>query len=330
MKGGSVCNRRRSSRGVTLIELLVIVAILAILAGLLLPAVQSAREAARNTSCRNHLKQIALAIHAHEAQFRHLPTGGWGWRWHGDPDRGFDAAQPGGWIYNLLPFVEQAQLRKMGIGLREPERSRALSASAAVPLPVFACPSRRPARMLPFIHPVNYVNISRPSAVARSDYAACSGDVAPDVVGGKGRGPQSLKEGDSPSYRWLDTDRPGVVFRRSRTRLASISDGLSNVYLAGEKYVAKRDYSTGIAQNDDQHMLVGFDSDTLRTTDLAFPPLCDAKNLGSDHSFGSAHNLSFNMAMADAAVVSISYTVDGEIHRTRGNRSDGDVFPASR
>lgn len=310
-------------RAVTIVELLVVVAIIGILIALLLPAVQYSREAARRISCANQLRQIAVATHSHEGVHRHLPTGGWGWRWHGEPDRGFDERQPGGWTYNILPYIEQNDLRNMGAGLPPIERATALSGTVAIPLSVFVCPSRRPAQPWPFVVPLNYYNIDRPAVVARSDYAACAGDEALDLTRGERRGPPSLEIGDSPSWVWLELDRSGIVFRRSRVTFGEIADGLSNTYLAGEKYLSPGHYRSGLSRGDDQHLFVGYDIDTLRTTHPAFWPCRDASNAGGDQAFGSPHDAGFYMAMADASVHTVSYHVDAQVHQARGNRYDG-------
>ncbi len=105
---------RKRQFGFTLVELLVVITIIGILISLLLPAVQSAREAARATQCSNNIRQMAVAcLHHTEAQ-GHFPTGGWGWRWAGDPNRGFNHRQPSGWHYNILPYLEQETLHQLG------------------------------------------------------------------------------------------------------------------------------------------------------------------------------------------------------------------------
>ena len=97
---------QRNAAAFTLVELLVVIAIIGILVALLLPAVQSAREAARRTECRNHLKQLALGCLLHEEANGFFPSGGWRYDWAGEPDRGFGEKQPGAWTYSVMPYLE--------------------------------------------------------------------------------------------------------------------------------------------------------------------------------------------------------------------------------
>ena len=137
------------TRAFTLVELLVVIAIIGVLVALLLPAVQAARGSARRIQCSNHLKQIGLAFHNHHDTLGHLPTGGWGWDYVGDPDGGFAENQPGGWTYNILPYIEQQALREIGIGQAGPLKQAGLARFVGVPINFYSCPFRWPAPCFP-------------------------------------------------------------------------------------------------------------------------------------------------------------------------------------
>src|SRR3954452_6650127 len=137
---------RSRSCGFTLVELLVVIAIIGVLVALLLPAVQAAREAARRSQCANNLKQVGLALQNHHDAFKYLPSGGWGWKWMADPDRGSGEKQPGSWAYTILPFMEAQAIHDIGKGTTGAAKKDALARLASTPLSGYYCPSRRASR----------------------------------------------------------------------------------------------------------------------------------------------------------------------------------------
>ena len=105
---------------------------------LLLPAVQAARESARRTQCLNNMRQLVLGWINHESALGFLPSSGWGWRWQGEPDRGFGKQQPGGWGYDIMSFMEESGIANLGSSLSGAARERAMITAAQTPIPTFA------------------------------------------------------------------------------------------------------------------------------------------------------------------------------------------------
>ena len=128
---------RRPPPAFTLIELLVTLAVIAALVGLLLPAVQKAREAAAAARCKNNLHQVGLALHGHLAAHGTFPPGGVEWRPPGNATKRQLA-----WSAFLLPWLEQDALSRR-LDLATPFDSPQNAASAATVLPVYLCPSSR-------------------------------------------------------------------------------------------------------------------------------------------------------------------------------------------
>ncbi len=325
--------RNQKFQGFTLVELLVVITIIGILIALLLPAVQAAREAARQLQCKNHLKQLSLACLTHEEAHHHLPSGGWGTCWAGDPDRGFDGRQPGGWIYNILPYMEQQALHDLGVGDDRVARSLKMT-TVIVGL---YCPSRRAAIIYPYVkgttwYPRN-IDIPPGGLVARCDYAANCGDYTP---GSCWEGPGSLAAGDAMSENSWAAQRnggrqaTGVVYLHSWLPLSEIEDGTSNTYLVGEKYLNADHYATGVTGGDDQGWDQSLDYDNVRWTHFWYLPMQDTPGLGSGGSFGSAHAVGFHMALCDGSVRMINYTIDLAVHGYLGNRKDGVVIDGKK
>jgi prepilin-type N-terminal cleavage/methylation domain-containing protein/prepilin-type processing-associated H-X9-DG protein len=337
-----------SAPGFTLVELLVVIAIIGILVALLLPAIQAAREAARRSQCQNHLKQIGLGFLNHESTHKFFPSGGWGFNFVGDPDRGVGKAQPGGWIFSLLPYIEEQAVYDISKGIPSStgadfvKKRKATSPLVGTPVSTFNCPSRRQALSYAkhCCDPIN-VDAATVTGNARTDYAANFGDATHCTAGCpclvfQGQ-PNSPVQVDNGSFMgWPDTKRvTGVVFVRSQVKISQVEDGTSHTYGVGEKYLSPYFYEPDLPGDpgDDWSMYSGQQDDVVRTTHydptIGFDtsPMQDRPGFSDrpSYRFGSSHPGGFHMAMCDGSVHSYSYDIDPEVHRRMGNRLDGEV-----
>lgn len=206
---------KKSNRGFTLIELLVVIAIIAILIALLLPAVQQAREAARRSTCKNNLKQVAIALHNYHDTHSTFPIGA---AINGGCT-GYSGSHMFSWGVYILPFIDQANvynnLNFSGSTVFVPHNFSSDTCLTAVQ--AYLCPSN-PA----------------PSAIVNR--AGAFAGALPDGMGRTDLG------GVADSINWKCSTagvRPttrgnGVLFGISSIKFRDIVDGTSNTLLAGE------------------------------------------------------------------------------------------------
>jgi prepilin-type processing-associated H-X9-DG protein/prepilin-type N-terminal cleavage/methylation domain-containing protein len=201
--------------GLTLIELLVVIGIIAILVGLLLPAVQKVREAANRMKCANNLKQIALAAHTYHDNHDRFPTGVRPPVMEGDRPTGGTNV----WV-ELLPYYEQDNLQKQWDyeDLRK-NITGGMNATTAQVIKLLLCPSDRG-------QSVSFLSADVAPSWSQGFYGLSS-------YGGNA-GKRSFRAGPAPDYPFLTRD--GIFWFNSCVRLGEITDGTSTTFLFGERF----------------------------------------------------------------------------------------------
>lgn len=325
--------------GFTLVEMLVVIAIIGILVGLTIPAIQYAREASRRSACGANLKQVAQATQQFLSVHGHYPSGGWGSLWVGDPEgvaaklnpsRPARKEQPGGLFFSILPYMERSGLyetSKPPLPSGETKGSMQLQMIQET-VPSYVCPSRRRADVYAMAagHPA-LANSDMPSNRSFSWFRTCYavnggtnvldwGTGPADANAAKTTGAGFMVVANSNFFRTAN----GIAHQCSEITVQDIHDGASNTYLVGEKYLNPAHYKDGSVDGDDDPAYGG-DCHDLFCWGTA-PPMRDERGRDSWQIFGSAHDGVFQVAMCDGAIRQVGFDIDLQPHAQNANRRD--------
>ena len=283
------------TRGFTLVELLVVIAIIGILIGMLLPAVQAVREAARRTQCMNNIAQIGIALHDYEFAQEEFPAGVTNPTGPVTSDEvGIDVS----FLVEILPHIEQ-----MGIAIRFDKSLGAYAPANA---------AAREREISTYLCPSNYTSGQNESGTAGiSCYAGChNGTEAP-----------------------IAEDNNGILYLNSRTKFSDIIDGSSNTILVGEYNPEETSLGWASGTNatlrnpgDGIEAVVGYYSSyNGRGGGFGAEEELEEENENEKlvvGGFGSHHTGGANFCFADGSVHFLSETIGQAVFENLGNRAD--------
>ena len=330
---------QKSRTAFTLVELLVVIAIIGILIGMLLPAVQSVREAARRTQCSNNIRQLGLAAHNYDSSHGELPFGPFG-RTDETPVQPLWTYQSTSTTAWLLPNLEQQNIFdridsiayqafrtdvRPEYGTKEEwwngnDYGDGIFYGLSSPLTVARCPSDQnaePNKAVYDYHVIGCSQIPFPELIQSTDdlavtnYVVCDGSIGGDHECGENS---------------IHTGFKGVFRNREAISIEKIRDGSSNVVMMGES-LGFIDDLPGQGFQNMRHSLVTGGAAIMRP-DLFGQglDLFSTPQFGQEIQFGSAHPGIVNFLFCDGSCGQISYTVDERVLMRVGAREDGENF----
>ena len=281
--------------GFTLIELLVVIAIIGILIALLLPAVQTVREAARLTQCANNLKQIGLAIELYEEQHEVYVTGR-------------DTSNQWGvsWAFRLLPHLEQTGIYE-SMDHKQRADSQANAYAMRTPVATFVCPSRR-----------------TPEADRNFD----DNDSASKVRGVAAPGDYAANNGKTFNFYLSQTNWrghiSGPIHSFSRVRRSQVTDGTSNTLAVGERYIPPPRRSSPGFEHYDVGDCAFFAADNPWTIFACTGPGFPTGPWDNDRTkFGSEHGNVAQFVFLDGHVRTLDYSISLTVLQALSTIADG-------
>ncbi len=292
-----------SRSGFTLVELLVVIAIIGILIGMLLPAVQQVREAARRIQCANNVRQLSLAVLNYESAHMNFPAG---WTAVGEDASTGDAFFPGwAWSAELLPFIEQQNVSNL-IDFEVPLTDAVNEPVQTAVIETFLCPSDPDPTILDFGVALTSGPVGGGSSLrnplqtdglnlARSNYSGVFGNL----------------DFEEDPFRGN-----GTFFGNSGISFQQIRDGSSNTIIIGER---RNDLGAitwlGLVQGIDEPFarIVGATDHSPNDREDGF------------EDFRSYHPGGINVALGDGSTQFINDSISEPIFQALGSRAGGEV-----